>query len=72
MGNIVSYIYAHEENSITPNSMAIMPPGKFKNYACMVLPNDDDDIIDTKLTRSQKQIQQQQMYSVYYDKFNHS
>ena len=64
MGNIVSYIYSYEENSITPNSMAIMPPGKFKNYACMVLPNDDDDIIDTKLTRSQKQIQQQQMLSL--------
>ena len=72
MGNIVSYIYYKEENSITPNSMAPLPSGKFKNYACMVLPNDDDDIVDTKLTRSQKQIMQQQMYSVYYDKFNHS
>jgi len=41
---ILSFFYHNDTNSITPNSMAKMPPHKFHNYACMVLPNDDDDV----------------------------
>ena len=35
---ILSFIYQQDKNSITPNSMAVMPPKKFHNYACMVMP----------------------------------
>ena len=49
---ILSFIYHQDKNSITPNSMAIMPKRKFHNYACMVLPNDDDDVVS--LSQKQK------------------
>ena len=54
---IVSLIYHQDKNSITPNSMAPMPDHKFHNYACMVVPNDDDDV-----SLSQKQKHQLKAY----------
>ena len=70
---ILSFFYHKEENSITPNSMAKMPSHKFHNYACMVLPNDDDDVSSL----SQKQKYQLKRYKEHekmedlYDKYNH-
>ena len=77
MKYILSFFYMKEENSITPNSMAKMPPNKFHNYACMVLPNDDDDV---SRPLSQKQKHQLKGYKEsiivesledFYDKYNH-
>jgi hypothetical protein len=69
MGNIVSYLYSGEKNSITPNSFAPMPPNKFHNYA----------IERRSSPKSQKQKQQLREYknlSVesledFFDKYNH-
>ena len=52
-----------------------MPDHKFHNYACMVVPNDDDDV-----SLSQKQKHQLKAYKEsikvesledFYDKYNH-
>ena len=65
MGNsITKYFYDIERCSLTPNSMAILPKHTYKNYACMLIPNDDCEIIQRKVIHSNNA-------DDYYDYYNH-
>jgi hypothetical protein len=65
MGNsITKYFYDIEKVSLTPNSMAILPKYTYKNYACMLMPNDDSETIQRKIMYSDSE-------ENYYDYYNH-
>ena len=73
---ITSFFYTKERNSITPNSMAKMPKNTFHNFACMVLPNDDDDVSKQLSLKQRQQLNSYNKYDVnsledFYDKYNH-
>lgn len=62
---LLSYFYTYETNSLTPNSMAPMPVNKFHNYACMVLPNDDDEV-----SRYSPEVCREKLKQKYYSKLD--
>lgn len=59
---ILSYFYTYETNSLTPNSMAPMPEYKFHNYACMVLPNDDDEVSIAPPEEMERKLKERYLY----------
>ena len=61
---LTKYFYDIEKVSLTPHSMAILPKYTYKNYACILIPNDDSEIILRKVIHTDS-------VEDYYDYYNH-